>query len=57
MPPEFIFPLPITDLWAPRVFDLSRYPREQGLLQVFGRLNDGVTVPQAQAEMNAIAGL
>lgn len=55
MPADFVFPLPSTRLWLPRPLDVSRFPREQALLQVVGRLAAGVSRPQAQAEMTALA--
>jgi putative ABC transport system permease protein len=55
MPADFVFPLPTTRLWVPRVLDAGRHPREQSLLQVVGRLSPGVSRRQAQAEMTALA--
>jgi len=55
MPPAFVFPLPTTELWTPRELDTSRHGRDEGLLQVVGRLRRGVTATEAQAEMDAIA--
>jgi len=55
MPPDFVFPLPITQLWLPREHDAARHPREQGILQVAARLKPGVTREQAQADLAAIA--
>ncbi len=56
MPPEFAFPLLTTEIWAPRLLDPAQSSREQRFLQVFGRMKRGVTIAQAQAEMNVIAG-
>ena len=55
MPADFVFPLPTTRLWVPRVLDAGRHPREQSMLQVVGRLAAGVSQRQAQAEMTALA--
>ncbi len=55
MPEDFAFPLTITQLWAPRELDPAAYSREQRFLQVAARLKPGVTIEQAQAEMNTIA--
>lgn len=56
MPPDFAFPLLITQLWAPRVLDAARFKRGQRFLQVIGRMKAGVTIAEAQAEMSTIAG-
>ncbi|HSC27338.1 MAG TPA: ABC transporter permease [Vicinamibacterales bacterium] len=55
MPAEFVFPLPITQLWAPRVLDPSADGRSLRHLQVVGRLKPGVERSQAAAELRAIA--
>jgi len=55
MGPEFVFPLPTTQVWVPRPLDEASRPREDRFLQVVGRLNPGVTMEQAQAEMDSIA--
>jgi len=55
MPKDFVFPLPTTKFWIPRTLDTSRYTRDAQLLQVVGRLGDGVTRAEARNEMNAIA--
>jgi putative ABC transport system permease protein len=55
MPADFAFPLPITRLWIPRTLDPARFPREQQLVQVVGRLAPGVTRTAAQAELTALA--
>jgi len=59
MPPEFRFP-PFwalkTELWVPLVFPPQRSNDRGGRsLRVFARLQDGVTIDQAAAEMSTIA--
>lgn len=56
MPPEFVFPLPITEVWLPHVLDEGRHPRDDRYLQVVGRLRPGATRSEAQSELDAIAG-
>jgi len=55
MPADFLFPLPITRIWIPRMMDTDLYPRGRRLVQVAGRLAPGVTPKQAQDEMTRIA--
>ena len=55
MPPAFVFPLPITQVWAPRVLDPRTGGRERRNLQVFGRLRAGVTPEQASSDLDAVA--
>ncbi len=55
MPENFAFPLTTTQIWVPRELDVVKAPRDQRFLQVAARLKPGVTVAQAQAEMNTIA--
>ncbi len=55
MPPDFVFPLPITQLWIPRELDTALYTRDTAVVQVVGRLKPGVSAAQAQAEMDGIA--
>jgi putative ABC transport system permease protein len=55
MPERFAFPLPITQLWAPRTLDLAKSARDDRNLQVVGRLRPGVSLRQAQTEMTAVA--
>jgi len=55
MPPEFVFPLVTTEIWLPWALDEASRPRNVRFLQVVGRLAEGVTMPEAQAEMDAIA--
>src|SRR5262249_25469542 len=57
---DFSFPTPEIDAWLPRVFEPSFLNRDTvdrgaGYLNMMGRLNPGVTVQQAQAEMESIA--
>ena len=54
MPPTSGMPTNI-DAWSPLRIDLSRLPRDFQWLRVFGRLKPGVTLAQAQQEMNGIA--
>ena len=42
------------DVWMPMAFDRAQLHREDHSVIVFGRLRKGVTVPQAQAEMETI---
>lgn len=55
MGPEFIFPLPITQLWVPRLLDENRYARDRWMVEIVGRLQPGVSWEQAQAELDGIA--
>src|SRR6267378_688623 len=62
MPPGFkiIFPEgssvpPEMDAFIPFRSHLASDPPDQGYLRLIGRLRDGVTIPQAQQEMEAIA--
>jgi putative ABC transport system permease protein len=56
MPPEFQFPED-RDVWAPRVVrERDRQLRGATYWNVVGRLKPGVTINQAQQEMNVIAG-
>lgn len=55
MPRGFLFPTNAS-LWLPRIVDPLALPWGQGdLLEVMGRLRDGVTMPQARREFEAIA--
>ncbi len=56
MPPEFVFPLPTTQIWIPHVLDAAARPRDRSYLQVVGRLKPGATIDQAQSEMTRVAG-
>jgi predicted permease len=61
MPEKFGFPQ-LMDAWLPLRIDPLAYSRSGGpalegtQVQAIGRLRDGVTLEQAQAEMSAIAG-
>jgi putative ABC transport system permease protein len=56
MPPSFQFPTSEDLLWTPLAFtNQEATNRGRHYLQVVGRLKDGVTEPQAQAEMSTIA--
>jgi putative ABC transport system permease protein len=53
MPPSFQFPSPEDELWVPIAFTNEQAAsRGRHYLQVIGRLKPGVSLPQAQAEMN-----
>ena len=54
MPPGFNFPSN-TDVWFPLPADLLGTERNNHALQVIGRLKPGVSIAQAQSEMNTIA--
>jgi putative ABC transport system permease protein len=56
MPDGFKFPTN-SDLWQPlaQMPQLTEQKRDARNIEVFGRLADGVSVPQAQAEMDTIA--
>ncbi len=54
MPPSFRFPdPPTTEVWTPAQFAATN--RGNAYLRVIGRLKPGVTLVQAQAEMNTVA--
>lgn len=56
MPPEFRLPRGPDDFWVPLVFsDWERQARGSHWMMAIGRLKSGVTVAQAQAEMDIIA--
>jgi putative ABC transport system permease protein len=56
MPPEFQFP-PLREVWAPRpARDVDTRIRGGGYLPVVARLKPGVTLAQAQQDMDTIAG-
>ncbi|MCA1621651.1 MAG: ABC transporter permease [Acidobacteria bacterium] len=57
MPPDFKFPTDRTEAWVPTGFtqkDRTRYGSHY--LSVLARLKPGAQLPQAQSEMDAIAG-
>jgi putative ABC transport system permease protein len=56
MPPHFQFPTMEDELWVPIAFTQAEAAnRGRHFLQVFARLKPGVTLEQAQAEMETIA--
>ncbi|HEY6329765.1 MAG TPA: ABC transporter permease, partial [Blastocatellia bacterium] len=55
MPAGFGFPYQSVELWCVPGFDLKQRTRAGRGLQALGRLRSGVTVQEAQAEMNTIA--
>ena len=54
MPPGFL--LIGTDLWLPMGMDPATVPRQARQWTVVGRLRDGTTMTQANAELRALAG-
>jgi putative ABC transport system permease protein len=46
--------MPEFEIWKPFAFNRTQLDRENHELVVFGRLRDGVAIPQAQAEMETI---
>jgi putative ABC transport system permease protein len=44
------------DVYAPFNGDLAKRPRDQDFIRMIGRLRDGVSIPQAQEELDMIAG-
>jgi len=55
LPDDFCFLQPDLELWMPLNVDDEAYARDDHSVMVFGRLASGVSLPQAQAEMDAIA--
>jgi predicted permease len=65
MPPEFVFPPRVSlapegaaqdcDLWTPMALDQRRLQTSVKNYLAFGRLREGVTLAQAQSEMNTFA--
>ena len=56
MPPTFQFPNRETELWTPIAFSPQQVTnRRRHYLEVIARMKPGVTLQQAQAEMNTIA--
>jgi predicted permease len=53
-PPQFDFP-PRIDAWTPALLPESKQQRGSNYLKVIARLKDGVSVEQAQAQMNQVA--
>jgi putative ABC transport system permease protein len=54
MPPGFRFP-EVSDLWVPLALTPQLFTRNDHGLSAIGRLKDGVSITEAQAEMNTIA--
>ena len=54
LPPEALVSANI-DVWIPYAVDYAKQERDSHGLTVIGRMKPGVTLPQAQGEMNAIA--
>jgi putative ABC transport system permease protein len=62
LPPQFRLLLPAeafqlrdSDLWIPQQINYAAFPRNLTFLSVFGRLQPGASMSQAQAEMDGIA--
>ncbi|MEN3334544.1 MAG: hypothetical protein V7641_3909 [Blastocatellia bacterium] len=53
-PPQFNFPSRM-DAWMPAMLGESQQGRGSNYLLVIGRLKDGITIEQAQAQMNQVA--
>jgi putative ABC transport system permease protein len=51
---SFVFPLPVTDVWLPRVFDPAVFTWEVQSLQAVARLAPGATAPAAEQELAAL---
>jgi putative ABC transport system permease protein len=55
VPPEAFNFTKDVDIWRPQQLNYAAFPRNLALLLAIGRLKDGVTLPQAQSEMDRIA--
>jgi putative ABC transport system permease protein len=55
-PPSFNFP-GRTEIWIPAVIAEDKRERGTNYLKIIGRLKDGVSVEEAQAQMNQIASI
>jgi putative ABC transport system permease protein len=55
MPASFEPPVVDAEIWTPIKIDPAAAPRGIIVLRVFGKLKRGITLAQAQAEMNAVA--
>jgi putative ABC transport system permease protein len=53
-PPQFQFP-PGDEVWTPARLVENKRPRRNNFLMMMGRLKDGVSIEQAQAQFNQIA--
>jgi predicted permease len=49
------FPIPVSEIWAPQSFDPAQLNRGNRDLFAIGRLQPGVSIEEAQAEMSTIA--
>ncbi len=54
MPPDFNFPSPTYEVWAPLALEASKYDRGHGFLQGVARLKPDVTVEQARADLRNV---
>ena len=54
LPRSFQFPAPSVSVWYPVGLNVKRPQIESRSLTVIGRLRDGVTITQAQAELNTL---
>ena len=55
MPPGFAFPSSRADFWIPLRGDVTRMERDTNFLIVLGRLKSGISVEEAQTELEALA--
>ncbi|MBO0858114.1 MAG: ABC transporter permease [Chloracidobacterium sp.] len=55
MPPNFNFPSPAVEVWAPLALDSAKYDRGHGFLSGVALLKPGVTVEQARGDLKNIA--
>ncbi|HYX54243.1 MAG TPA: ABC transporter permease [Candidatus Limnocylindrales bacterium] len=55
MPVEFAFPAAGTQFWCLRAYKLDKFGRASHFLQAVGSLKSGVTLREAQSEMDTIA--
>jgi putative ABC transport system permease protein len=55
MPPNFDFPNPDIEVWAPLALDLAKYSRGTAFLSGAARLKPNVTAEQARADLQNIA--
>lgn len=56
LPPGVYYPTPETSLYVPLINQPNEVSRGARFLRVLGRLNPGVSLAEARAEMNTIAG-
>jgi putative ABC transport system permease protein len=54
MPPDFNFPNPNYEVWAPLALNSSKYDRTHGFLQGVARVKPNVTVGQARDDLQSI---